>query len=220
MVIDEGSAVGDLRQIGLSAAGLGTVSELEGDSRSARPYYDESLKISIGLKDDYGIAITLSCLADLLKKEGELNEAKQLLENALAIYLALGNLQGACNNLNILGQISLEASDDDTAFSYYSRNVEISEELENESNRSMGLLPLQREPAIQFLRRDSAKLQKHCGGPSPICRNRPRMSFIMSMPLKRGKNSVPQNLRLHSSKGFPLIPGSNAACVAGSNVDP
>lgn len=63
-------------------SGLGTVLQLKGQSREARPYFEEGLAISREIGDDYSIAYCLLCLGIVLGLENEPKAAREMLEES------------------------------------------------------------------------------------------------------------------------------------------
>lgn len=112
--------------------GAGVLAFRQGDQRSARTFYEESLAISRELSDRRGIALALMGLARVALRDGEYTTIRELSKDALAIYLELGDEQGTASPLHLQAAAARMEGDYARAEAYYRENLALNRGLGNE----------------------------------------------------------------------------------------
>ncbi|HYZ76444.1 MAG TPA: BTAD domain-containing putative transcriptional regulator [Gaiellaceae bacterium] len=128
-----GDEVGSARAL----AGLGLAAAQEGDAATARALYAESLRLYRSLRDARGWAdpgderrwgewIVTNNLGELERASGNYGRAKELLEHAVAVATALGEVEQAAMSLHGLGDVALEQKQADVAADRYREAIALS----------------------------------------------------------------------------------------------
>jgi predicted ATPase len=81
----------------------------QGDYHTARPLFEESLEICVGLNDNRGVAVALNALAVNARERGELATASSLFEQCVAIWKDSGDPANVARTLsNLAGLMKLQ----------------------------------------------------------------------------------------------------------------
>ena len=91
----------------------------QGDYRSARPLFEDSMEICVELNDKPGVAVALNALAVNARDRGELAAAAQLFEQCLGIWKDLGDPTGMARALSNLASVMKTQCQYERAFSLY-----------------------------------------------------------------------------------------------------
>jgi predicted ATPase/serine/threonine protein kinase len=114
----EGATAGTkLRARLLFAAAV--LSAAQGDYRSSRPLFEESLETCVELNDKRGVAVALNALAVNERDQGEFVAASQLFEQCLSIWKELGDPTNIARALSNLASVMKTQCEYERAFSLY-----------------------------------------------------------------------------------------------------
>jgi predicted ATPase/DNA-binding CsgD family transcriptional regulator len=125
--------------IGKSFHQLGIVAYERGEYEHAVRLHEQALALFRELEftdraHEYGIAIGLSTLADVVRAQGDLGRAATLLEESLTLFRRLGHAWGIARTLTSLGDVACEAGEDARASTLYEEGLE----LERTSGNKLG----------------------------------------------------------------------------------
>jgi two-component system NarL family sensor kinase len=105
---------------------------------SAKPYVDTLEKLANQANSLRGKAKALNLRANILKEEGQLDEALPLFQQNLAIRLQLNDQKGMAQAYNSIGAIYAEQYKPDSTIYYYLKAAAINEQLGDYSNVASG----------------------------------------------------------------------------------
>ena len=91
----------------------------QGDYRSARPLFEESMETCVELNDKRGVAVALNALAVNARDRGELADARQLFEQCLCIWKDLGDPIDIARAQSNLASVMKSQCEYERAFSLY-----------------------------------------------------------------------------------------------------
>jgi predicted ATPase/serine/threonine protein kinase len=91
----------------------------QGDYRSARPLFEESLETCVELDDKRGVAVALNALAVNARDRGELTDASLLFERCVAIWKDLGDPTAIARALSNCASVMKLRGEYERAFSLY-----------------------------------------------------------------------------------------------------
>lgn len=111
----------DARSRGLVA--IGALAQDQGDLRSARQFFEESLKLSRSVEDEAGVATAAIRLAGVLHALGDRDEARLLFTEGLELGRRAEDDRSTAAALNGLGIIAASAGDNVTAVPLYEESV-------------------------------------------------------------------------------------------------
>src|SRR5262249_39020603 len=101
---------GDRPQIARALLSLAEVAvEEDVDLDAAWNWGDEARQLYEELRDPFGRAVSLACLAGIALKRGDRRAARSLLEERLALCRALGNSEQLLHALGALGHVERDA---------------------------------------------------------------------------------------------------------------
>ena len=140
----------------LNAAAL--LAAEQADTRSARQFAEENLKLAHELEALQNIASAHNTLGVVLWKQKNYAEARAQCEQGLAMFRELDDRLAVADSLHSLGHITINQGDLEAAQSYLNESLSISQELENaigivEALADLGLLA--------YLRNDFARAQSY-----------------------------------------------------------
>lgn len=99
--------------------GIGTLSRIQGDSKAAALYCEESLRLSREVGDKQLISYSLGGLGSVKIEQGDLEQARVLTEESLVISREIGDKRQISMRLNSLGEIARGQGDYEAARKYY-----------------------------------------------------------------------------------------------------
>src|SRR5262249_14858376 len=105
--------------------GLGNAAELVGQYDVALERYVEAHKIAVELDDPALIAIAGDNLGGILAELRKFGDAETHLHTSLELYRRLDDCQGEAIALNNLGVLAQDRGENETAFDYYRRALEL-----------------------------------------------------------------------------------------------
>jgi len=104
---------------------LGILSDRRGDYEDAMKYHGQSLAIREQIRDERGVAGSLSDIGRVLVKTGHHDAALEHLNRAVEISSRIGNLRWLANHLSVIGGVQLARGEYDKALENYQGSVAI-----------------------------------------------------------------------------------------------
>jgi predicted ATPase/serine/threonine protein kinase len=118
----EGTATRPKLRARLVFAG-GVLASEQGDYDAAPQMFEESLRCSLDLNDNRGVAVALNALGVNARDHGELADASSLFERCVALWKALGDSAGTARALSNLASVMKLQGEYARAFSLYDECV-------------------------------------------------------------------------------------------------
>ncbi|HNV46047.1 MAG TPA: SpoIIE family protein phosphatase [Spirochaetota bacterium] len=110
--------IGDIREVGITNAGIGETHLYLGDYAAAKQANDDFMKISRKTRDHYGVSAALMCSMPYHIQRGELHRAYENGSESYAIAQERDLPFVLCETSMYLGVLALEQSDTDQAIKY------------------------------------------------------------------------------------------------------
>lgn len=118
---------------------LGTFYSNKGDQKLGFDYFAKALKISMEIRDDYGMSQVFGGLGNAYHHLGNLSKASENYFKALKIHEKRANKAGVAVQLSNLGNIFASQGSRQKAIEYYFKSLAIAEELHDSARVSIQL---------------------------------------------------------------------------------
>ena len=122
--------------------GAGTLASVQDESETVRRYYEECLPLLVHLDMRAYVATCLNNLGNLERQEGNLPASWELLEEALTINQALGDIAGQQINHHNLGCTAHAARDYEAAQTHWEAALRLSHEIQDLTAQASNMLGL------------------------------------------------------------------------------
>jgi predicted ATPase/class 3 adenylate cyclase len=129
--------------------GTGTLAWQQGDYRTARALFEESLRLRRELGDKKGIAASLNNLGGIAYEQGDYHNARLLFEGSLAIQRERGDKWGVSAALGNVGLAALQEGDYEGARALQEETLALHRELGDKRGISIALNNLALVPKAQ-----------------------------------------------------------------------
>lgn len=182
----------------------------QGDYKSARKLYEESLSLRREYDDKKPIAETLSNLADVAYSEGEYEQANKLCEENLTLQRELGDKRSIALSLNTLGMISYSRGNYEKAQTLFQESLDIRSTLGDKrsiaySLNNLGLTEFSKgsyDRSEQYYK-ESLDLQRELGNKQGIAASLHNLGLVsyFQNEYERAREFYEESLTIHRELG-------------------
>jgi tetratricopeptide (TPR) repeat protein len=132
--------IGHIKGLASSLSSIGIIYKKLGDQQSALGYFQKAFKIYEETNNKQGVAFALSNMANVFLETGKIKEATGFGERSLKLSQELGFPESIKSSSNILSQIYSRAGNWKAAYEMQILFKQMSDSVNNESNRKASLL--------------------------------------------------------------------------------